>query len=181
MDNRSEAIQFLRTQAATSSFFQSLLDQFQRKGMLSDRQMDCVYRALEKAKAPKPQAQEADLTAIHQMFDTARSNGLKKLAYRANGLTIKPAAATGRNPGALYVFANDQYIGKVVDKGFFPTREATDDQKGELTVIAKDPLEVARLWGMKTGECSCCGRELTNEESVTLGIGPICRKKWFNR
>ena len=33
--------------------------------------------------------------------------------------------------------------------------------------------------GQETGTCSCCGRTLTNELSISLGIGPICREGWF--
>lgn len=31
-------------------------------------------------------------------------------------------------------------------------------------------------YGLETGECSMCGRELTDSESIRLGIGPICRR-----
>jgi hypothetical protein len=43
---------------------------------------------------------------------------------------------------------------------------------------AANPLEAARLHGQRTGSCSCCGRELTNAESIALGIGPICRERF---
>lgn len=33
-------------------------------------------------------------------------------------------------------------------------------------------------YGRETGNCACCGRELTNPESVALGIGPICASKF---
>ncbi|MCX7928927.1 MAG: DUF6011 domain-containing protein [Patescibacteria group bacterium] len=31
-------------------------------------------------------------------------------------------------------------------------------------------------YGLETGECSICGRELTDPESIRIGIGPVCRK-----
>lgn len=31
---------------------------------------------------------------------------------------------------------------------------------------------------MHTGKCICCGRELTDAESIDSGLGPICRKGW---
>ena len=37
----------------------------------------------------------------------------------------------------------------------------------------------AQEFGKRTGTCVCCGRELTNEESRNLGIGPVCREKMF--
>jgi len=53
-----------------------------------------------------------------------------------------------------------------------------DAAKERLIEVAADPLAAAVAYGAKTGRCSCCGRILTNELSVELGIGPICRGKW---
>lgn len=39
-------------------------------------------------------------------------------------------------------------------------------------------LEAAKAWGRRTGVCCQCRRELTNPESIELGIGPYCRKKF---
>jgi hypothetical protein len=38
------------------------------------------------------------------------------------------------------------------------------------------PLEWAKAWGLKTGRCLVCGRELSNTKSAALGIGPRCAK-----
>jgi hypothetical protein len=43
-----------------------------------------------------------------------------------------------------------------------------------LRRIEANPLEIAKEYGKRTGICCVCGAELTNEESVQLGIGPIC-------
>lgn len=39
-------------------------------------------------------------------------------------------------------------------------------------------MAAAKMHGQQTGICSCCNAELTNPESIALGIGPICREKW---
>jgi len=44
--------------------------------------------------------------------------------------------------------------------------------------VAADPLAAAIAHGKETGQCSCCGKTLTKQESIDLGIGPICRQKW---
>lgn len=46
-----------------------------------------------------------------------------------------------------------------------------------LKAIAKDPREAAIRYGKELGVCGICNTELTNEESRSYGIGPICRKK----
>jgi hypothetical protein len=47
-----------------------------------------------------------------------------------------------------------------------------------LLAIAADPMAAAIRHGQLEGQCSCCGRKLTNATSVELGIGPICRANW---
>jgi len=44
--------------------------------------------------------------------------------------------------------------------------------------VAKDPSAAARAYGLRTGQCSICGRELTNAESRARGIGPICAERF---
>jgi hypothetical protein len=44
-----------------------------------------------------------------------------------------------------------------------------------LVMIEADPLRAMQQHGTDTGRCSICNRHLTNEESIGLGIGPICR------
>jgi hypothetical protein len=46
-----------------------------------------------------------------------------------------------------------------------------------LELIAKNPAEALLRFGQLLGRCGHCGRELTNDESRQLGIGPVCRGK----
>jgi hypothetical protein len=43
-------------------------------------------------------------------------------------------------------------------------------------IIAAGPVEAMIRYGLEMGQCGHCGRELTNDESRKLGIGPHCRK-----
>lgn len=137
----------------------------------------------EKAAAPK---HTVNLQPIRDMFEAALANGHKRPVYRAEGLVINRAPDHGSNPGALYVKnERDIYGGKVLGIEFSPSRDgqsADFTQHGPaaaaLALIASNPLEAAIRYGRKTGKCACCGRELTNKESIELGIGPICRDKW---
>lgn len=40
--------------------------------------------------------------------------------------------------------------------------------------FSKDPKKYIINYGLETGECSICGRELSDYESVKRGIGPTC-------
>ena len=77
------------------------------------------------------------------------------------------------------------YIGKLISKS---TIQFT--KKSRLTWEA--PAVKALCWFLRalaagvipdsvvvyhSGRCGCCGRELTDPESVRCGIGPVCRDK----
>jgi hypothetical protein len=49
----------------------------------------------------------------------------------------------------------------------------------ELRPEHKLSLEQAKEFGALYGTCCCCGRTLTNEESIENGIGSICAGKYF--
>lgn len=49
----------------------------------------------------------------------------------------------------------------------------------ELSAETVATLEQATAFGKLHGTCMCCGRDLTNPESIELGIGPVCRKRYF--
>jgi hypothetical protein len=66
----------------------------------------------------------------------------------------------------------------VADGKFYGTSAASDEHKLALTTIASNPRDAAVRYGRQTGNCACCGRALSNKESVEIGIGPICIKNW---
>ena len=42
--------------------------------------------------------------------------------------------------------------------------------------FSKNTKQTLLNYGLETGECSICGRELTDSESIRIGIGPVCRQ-----
>ncbi len=42
--------------------------------------------------------------------------------------------------------------------------------------FSKDVKQTLLNYGLETGECSICGRELTDSESIRNGIGPVCKQ-----
>lgn len=173
------------------SFAESLKARLQQVGSLSKGQLDAVHniiirdqqKAAEKAAAPaveeKPSIGDGAVKII-QVFKRAREQGLKKPSIRTEHFDLAFAPEHGRNPGWLYVTnAHDcKYRGKIDPEGRYH-----GDMQGEelesLKALMADPLEEAIRFGKQFGICSCCGRELSNPESVELGIGPICRSKFF--
>lgn len=76
---------------------------------------------------------------------------------------------TGRWAGRTFV---DRQAGDETH----PVRYANDRAK-ILREIAADVKAAAIRYGRELGQCSQCGRTLTNPESIALGIGPICLNK----
>ena len=176
---------FLVGASSWSSFANSLVAAWENYGSLTPRQETAARSMMEKCAARKSHAEVVgvaplDMAPIHQMFEKARENGLNKMAYRAEGVIITPAKATGKNPGALYVktASRKEYQGKLLSGVWHPVSTVQDGVLDALKVIAANPSKAAQDYGRRTGQCSCCGRELTDPVSIANGLGPICAEKW---
>ena len=182
----TDLILFLSANEGWSDFFRSMHDQVKDMRPLTERQIAAVRSAMAKIAARREEkaveraasAPKVDVSAIERLFATANASGLKRPVFRADGIEVSQAAASGRNPGALYVKAGGDYQGKIAGGAFLATRTALGSTLGKLLAVAADPLGQAKLYGRLTGSCSCCGRELTDPVSVANGIGPICQRKW---
>jgi hypothetical protein len=115
---------------------------------------------------------------IEEAFASAFGKGIKRPKLRLGAFQFSRAPDTGKNAGSIYVKEGEQYLGKVTAGEFFPVRECGDERKAQVIEVAADPAKAAKAYGMRTGSCSCCGRELTNGVSIDLGIGPICASKF---
>jgi len=161
-----------------SDFAASLCAGILKYGSLTEKQ-EAAARKLVAPREPAQAAAVIDLSAVEERFAAAKASGLKRPKLRVVGLVFSPAPAHGKNAGAIYVVSDaDQYLGKVVAGEFFKSRECTEEQVAAIVAVAGNVLEAAVAYGKVTGSCSCCGRELTDPQSVALGIGPICREKW---
>ena len=169
---------WLNQNKETNSFAGSLWDQLNTKGFLTDNQLKyCKPKAGPKSVGVSESGCEKMLKA----FSTARSSGLRKLRLHVKDYIFSLAGENSVNAGSIYVKTGyyDQYLGKITPKGeFFPPRNVKQEIISEITDICRDPLTKAIMHGKETGRCSCCGRELTNPESIARGIGPICAAKW---
>ena len=124
------------------------------------------------------------LLAVNKMQDAAndaaaeRNRKAGKVVLRFLGATVSSVIA-GPNFGCLYVKQGDTYMGKVDRNGDFRRAYGVNvvEALEALRTAQSDPEAAAVAYGRETGSCCCCGRELTNQVSVDLGIGPICLEK----
>jgi hypothetical protein len=124
-------------------------------------------------------------------------DALKKLAYKPKEST-EPAKPIATEPGIYKVgdkiykvkfnragtnmYASELKLSDYVDE--VGKREAYFEYAGGLkklgiTADAKLSYEQAKQFGALYGSCICCGRLLTNELSIALGIGPVCGGRQF--
>ena len=60
-----------------------------------------------------------------------------------------------------------------------PSWEFAQGAVTKLKENTKLSQETAARFGSLYGTCICCLRTLDNEESIALGIGPVCLTKYF--
>jgi hypothetical protein len=130
---------------------------------------------------PSSQAWPAPVSAaaVLEAFDRARAAGIASPGLRLGDFVFKAAPPAGKNAGAIYVTRRRVYLGKILYGRFQPVSECDQATADAIVAAASDPLAAAVAYGMATGRCSCCARLLTNDESVRLGIGPVCRGRYF--
>lgn len=185
-DQHKDLVEYLEEVKGWNDFANSMLEAITKYGHLTEGQERAAYNGMAKHLDRKEEqakkdanAPVLDLTRINQMFDSAKSSGLKKPKLRVGHLTIQPAPASGKNAGFLYVKDYGNYAGKISAEGkLFLMRDARESLEEELMAIAADPIGKLTEHGRITGNCSCCGRDLTNKESVERGIGPICAERY---
>jgi len=166
-------------------FAASLWQQSHDRG-LSPAQMAWAHKLatdLLQAESAEDANSEPQFNRLFSVFQAAKSRGLKRLTLRLSGVNVKP----NRDLTTLWVTSQTEteegnygpqpkYLGKIT-----PNRldsRLADEVKAVLLEAASDPLTAAVRYGKETGSCSCCGRDLTNPQSIELGIGPICREKY---
>lgn len=173
-------------QHCTGSFARSLWQQSQNR-QLSPAQLTWAHKLacdlLQQESQQEVNSGEAEFAKLFEVFKAAKARGLKRLTLRLSGVNVKP----NRDLTMLWVTSQTEkeegnyglqpkYLGKVTPNSL--DSRLTDDVKAVLFEAASDPLTAAIRYGRETGSCSCCGRDLTNAESIRLGIGPICREKF---
>lgn len=184
--NQSIKDWFTTNLAKENDFALSLFDQLYDKGKLSEGQLAAIEKSIarEAGWAAERAAKDAAMVvngSLHDAFEKAQEAGLKKPSLRIDGYRFSLAPARGVNSGCIYAKAdNGDYLGKINQEGkFFSVRDCPNEAVEFVNTLGGDLLERAVKHGKETGECSCCGRQLTDPKSIEQGIGPVCYAKWF--
>lgn len=123
-----------------------------------------------------------DFSPLLRMIRTAQSNGAKRISVRFEQFILKLA-----NNGNVAVLSHEiKYNPRFecdtnVFLGYIGEDETTVKDTPTLEALklaASDPLSAAIHYAQLSGNCSCCGRKLTDDDSIRMGIGPVCAKKF---
>lgn len=142
-----------------------------------------VNDLISEPEAESPQVVDNRFDRLFTVFNTLRLKGAKRMKMRFSGIMISPS----KSGEQLYVCSltetevgrfgtQPKYLGKVTKTGL--DSRLSDDVKAVIMAAADDPLTAAIKYGKESGNCSCCGRELTDPASIEAGIGPVCRDKF---
>lgn len=179
----AEAVAFIRDYTGRFAF---ILDLRARNGWgtkwykLSPKQVEAVLK-VKANDAPKPERKQTgrDLNALpYGRTCAAVDNDSGGLTF----LLIDRPAELDRfkqpNRWAGWVFVKQQQGPEEVRLGSQRPGESYSGQWANLIdKVLADPEAAVRRYGTELGVCGICQLPLTNEESRTYGIGPVCRRK----
>ena len=172
-----------------NDFAQSLCSQYKRRGSLSERQLPYAYKMAQEVMdagrgVRDPRAPRADLPNLSAAYAALMEHEIRVARILFDGDTVQLKKAARKGVFYTVLVSEDRYLGALPEDGSFrPAKGVSDVDLPKLcrtlADFAADPKDAMVRYGHATGVCGCCGRELTDPESVRIGIGPICLKKYF--
>lgn len=177
-------------------FALSLKQSFLKNGKLSDKQLSAAKRCIQKNKSDKEKIDieqndkidSVGLSGISELISAmwrARKNGVKDPKMRLFADQISFCVTFDNDDASKYknslkiVSEDGKILGRILGKTFYKSNYTSDEIANQINDTCSNANKSAVSYGRKTGACSCCGRTLNNEESVRLGMGPVCRTHFF--
>ena len=154
MSDFDRAYDYIRLHHASNDFYRSLFEQFERKGVLSEKQIQAVLRGIDRDRAKASEPKHEPVTEVgmyrneHGIYRVkmGESGNLYANKFNPEGKTKKQRFVYER--GAIFTIS--------------PAHRMSVDEAIQL--------------GAEFGMCCVCGRELTDAKSIERGIGPVCIK-----
>lgn len=171
-------------------FIISVLDQYFGQGTISYKQKEAVLRIYGDHVKEGIQL-DGDLAATFLMLRMAGEHlerpkmqfrvddSEHDLAFIFNKEINQPAWVT--NAYSRQSYQHFTY-GKLLPTGEFKVRNGASRRPEWpavlefVNLLARDPLQAARMSAARVGRCSFCWKELTDPESKSHGYGPVCAK-----
>ena len=162
---------YLRQQLSYNNFAMSLVE----KKKVSEKQIAWMhYLATQSVIDSQTLVENGEYINLVENMYNAGKNRKTKFQVRLPGITLS-TVNKGANIGCVYVYENNQYVGKITQNGELKGN-VSEDVKNLLEDANDNLLQLAKIYGHETGSCSICGRTLNDPLSVQMGIGPVCAK-----
>lgn len=183
-----DVARWLRENKDSSDFADSLLTYVKRNGTLTERQFAAVNSAIAKrakSSVASAKAERFETAQLYAAIASSRAKGAKAPKIRTVLFIdeIFPCEVEFKAKAfeeAVHVKVNGDYQGTLVGEALAGRQVTCGSFQVDAIKEALLNLESASIaYGRHTGQCSCCGRVLNNPESIALGIGPVCREKFF--
>jgi hypothetical protein len=154
-----------------------LANKLVRYGSFASDKQEAFARKLVEWSQPRDKTEQA-------ISPTPRPNTWVMIQHFAH-VTIGAVKFSKKNAEQLWwITYNEALVGMITAEGAkgFATKIRTAgldaaEIKAALDAIEADPKAALQAHGLATGSCGCCSRELTDPESISRGIGPICWAK----
>ena len=185
-----QILEGLKIAAPKNSFAASLLSGHNKYGSFSPKQFPYAHKmALEAlGMAVKVESKSVDIDAakIVALFVSAQANKIKFPKIKLNTengekLKFSLAGPNSKYRGQIMVtdglpFGQNKWYGRIENNLFYPSRQFQDnnDVISMIKSFAENPAGVAKAYGIRTGNCCFCARDLTDATSVKVGYGKIC-------
>jgi hypothetical protein len=168
-----DAKNYLQEHMDCNSFAMDLVS----KNKLSEKQIAWLhYLATQDMIDAQTPVEIGEFLPLVQKIYSAVKNNTRKFKLRLPGVEIT-TVSNGANIGGIYILENGSYAGKITKDGVMKAKVSEDTMN--LLLDANDNLlQLAKIYGHETGNCSVCGRTLNDPLSVQMGIGPICAKRF---
>lgn len=174
-----------------NNFMTSLAETFRSRGKWSDGQRPWAHLMANQAVEPKPEPKLSDQSFpnLVEMLHTAGEH-LKfpriVVQFDEGSIRLNIAGPTSKRPGSLNVTSDGAYedrtwYGRIhQESGRFETafKGAPDWVVDALIKFNEDPAGTASLQGQRYGNCCFCRLELTTNESLAVGYGPVCAEHY---
>lgn len=175
----------------SQKFAKSLIQQFDRKGALSPKQMPYVQKMIDQATKPaagRKEVKVGDMSGLLEIFKRAAISlkypKIRLVVGDALPLVLKVAGPRSRVPGAINITngggfrePGSKWYGRISPEGVWTQGGDFDENTevlGLLEKMSKDPAGTAAEYGRMTGSCCFCNRKLEDERSTDVGYGPVC-------
>jgi hypothetical protein len=182
-------------------FAGSLIQNYYKYQHLSDKQVYWAEKMIREAISPPEQhtVNAGEFCKVYELMHRAQGNGLKWPKLRLQ--VVDPAQSdsylpvvfgisgpNSKRPGTIHLtdggpYGDNVFYGWITEQGIWEVghkvEEAVEQKiKDLLKILSADPIHTLMDYGQVTGNCSCCGSGLSHENSVAMGLGPVCAAKW---